>query len=131
MVRDLAGAVVRHIADRDAALAEGLDVHVVESHRHLHHDAALVEHGQEPVRDCPADDAVAVAPLLFGDLVVAVAELCDDSCADRFFLHRVVPTGTRPEYPDAHALSPKAVAGAAVDPTRKLAGSSASLRPFG
>jgi hypothetical protein len=63
VVSDLPRAVVRHIADRNAQLAETLDVDVVVADAVLHEDAAGLQL-VDVWRRAPADDRVRLRPLL-------------------------------------------------------------------
>ena len=106
VVRDLARAVVRGVADRDAGIAPGLQVHVVETDRRLHHDAALPYAREVLGRRRDAHDGVALAPLLVGDLVEAAAELCSEAFAQRLDLHFLVAAeGPWPQYAIGHLSS--------------------------
>ena len=74
VVGDLARAVVRHIADRDAQLAEALDVDIVVADAVLHEDPALAQL-VDVLRRAGADDRVRVRPLFVRHVRGAGAEI--------------------------------------------------------
>ena len=74
VVGDLARAVVGRIADRDAQLAEALDVDIVVANPVLHEDPALAQL-VDVLRRAGADDGVGVGPLFVRHVRGAGAEI--------------------------------------------------------